>query len=90
MKKFGVQESWLQILKISYLSLPIVYNVRSLSILFPLYFSENGDTLILAWNTADQAILYNLRDNTVEKTRITIKVMLSLSMVYVESLVSTC
>ncbi|CAJ2669685.1 unnamed protein product [Trifolium pratense] len=91
MKQFGVQESWIQLLKISYHTLRIVYNVRLQSILFPLYLSENGDTLILMSNEGDhQAILYNLRDNTVEKTRITNKVTLFLSKDYVESLVSTC
>jgi hypothetical protein len=90
MKEFGVQESWIQFLKLSYQSLPNVYNIRTASILSPLYLSENGDTLILIWDNADQAILYKMRDNTVEKTRITNEVRLSLSMVYVESLVPTC
>jgi len=56
--------------------------------LFPLCLSENGGTLILACDEYEQAILYNLSDNKVEKTRITNKIEWSLSKDYVESLVS--
>ncbi|XP_039683767.1 F-box/kelch-repeat protein At3g23880-like [Medicago truncatula] len=92
MKEFGAQESWTQFLKISYQSIQIDYNVISNSLemfLFPLCLSENGGTLILACNEYEQAILYSLRDNVVEKTRITNKIEWSLSKDYVESLVST-
>jgi F-box interacting protein len=91
MKEFGVQESWIQFLKISYQGLPIVYNVScSRSLLFPLCLSENGDILVLAWDRGKQAILYNLRDNTAEKTRYTNYFRWFGSKEYVESLVSTC
>jgi hypothetical protein len=64
MKEFGVQESWIMFLKISYHSLPF----GSPLVLFPLCLSENGDTLILGCNSGkSQAILYSLRDNTVTK-----------------------
>jgi F-box interacting protein len=91
MKEFGVQESWIQLLKVSYQSLPIVYNVScSRSVLFPLCFYENSDTLVLAWDRGKQAILYNLRDNTAEKTGYTNYFRWFGSKEYVESLVSTC
>lgn len=91
MKEFGDQESWTQFLKISYQSLPIDYNVISNSrmVLFPLYLSENGGTLILACDEYEQGILYNLSDNRVEKTRITNKIEWFIAKDYVESLVST-
>jgi F-box interacting protein len=91
MKELGVQESWIQLLKVSYQSLPIVYNVScSRSVLFPLCFYENSDTLVLAWDRGKQAILYNLRDNTAEKTGYTNYFRWFGSKEYVESLVSTC
>ncbi|XP_045809916.1 F-box/kelch-repeat protein At3g23880-like [Trifolium pratense] len=86
MKEFGVQESWIQFLKISYQDLPIVYNVCSRLPLFPLCLSENGDTLVLAWDRGKQAILYN----TAEKTGYTDNCKWYGSKEYVESLVSTC
>ncbi|GAU42019.1 hypothetical protein TSUD_236860 [Trifolium subterraneum] len=90
MKEFGVQESWIQFLKISYQGLPIVYSVSSQLILFPLCLSENGDTLVLAWSRGKQAILYNLRDDTAEKTGYTNNFKWFGSQEYVESLISPC
>jgi len=87
MMEFGVEESWTQFLKISFQSLPLVPNHRRLC-LFPVCLSENGDTLILACGQRKQAILYNLRDNIVEKTRITNEIEWFFSKDYVESLVS--
>jgi hypothetical protein len=62
----------------------------SRSVLFPLCFYENSDTLVLAWDRGKQAILYNLRDNTAEKTGYTNYFRWFGSKEYVESLVSTC
>ena len=56
-------------------------------LLFPLCLSENGDTLILANSHEDQAIIYNIRDNRVELTKITNHIQWLLSENYVESLV---
>ena len=92
MKEFRAQESWIQFLKISYQSLLIDYNVISNSLemfLFPLCLSENGGTMILTCDEYEQAILYSMSDNRVEETRVTNKIEWSLSMDYVESLVST-
>jgi hypothetical protein len=54
-----------------------------------LCLSENGGTLILACRDGEQAILYNLSDNTVEKTRNTDTVEWFRAKNYVESLVWT-
>jgi len=97
MKEFEVDESWTQFLKISYQSLPIPYNGDKGSSLqypcplsfFPLCLSENGDTLILAWEEGNSAILYNLRDNRGEEIRISNLVRWFCAKNYVESLVST-
>ncbi|AES79109.2 putative F-box domain, galactose oxidase/kelch, beta-propeller, F-box associated interaction [Medicago truncatula] len=97
MKEFGVDKSWTQFLKISYLSLPIDYDENNGSSLqypcplsfFPLCLSENGDTLILAFDAANSAILYNLRDNRGEEIRIRNLVRWFCAKNYVESLVST-
>jgi hypothetical protein len=58
--------------------------------IFPLYLSENGNKLILAYDKDDQAILYNFRENKAEKIRIKNYIRWFLSKNHVESLVSTC
>jgi F-box interacting protein len=82
MKDFGVQESWLQLFKISY------DNFAQVNLL-PLYLSENGDTLVLANDEHGEAFIYNRRDNKVEKIRIANRIEWAESKDYVESLVST-
>ncbi|GAU25539.1 hypothetical protein TSUD_259720 [Trifolium subterraneum] len=82
MKNFGVQDSWVQLFKISYQPF---FNWAEL---LPLYLSENGDTLILACDV-DKAFIYNCRDNKAEKIRITNSILWSQANDYVESLVST-
>ncbi|XP_027188925.2 F-box protein CPR1-like [Cicer arietinum] len=92
MKEFGVEESWTQFLKITHQSLPIIESVMEniyATGFFPLCLSENGDTLILAWDEDESAILYNLRDNRGEKTRISNQIQWFCAKNYVESLVST-
>jgi len=88
MEEFGVEESLCQFLKISYENLQINYNIRQFY-LVPLHLSEDGDTLILASSLEDQAILYNMRKNRVERTRITISICWFSVKDYVESLAST-
>jgi hypothetical protein len=74
MKEFGVEESWTQFLKISYLNLQgQVYGLCFMdtgyvSHLTPLCLSENGDTLIFAIDNSEEAILYDLRNNRVKRT----------------------
>ncbi|GAU45641.1 hypothetical protein TSUD_175540 [Trifolium subterraneum] len=91
MKDFGVQESWIQFLKISYKNIRSLMSYNRQSFLFPVCLSENGDTLILAWGTSNkEAILYSLRDNSVKKSRkFTNEIRWYLAKDYVESLVST-
>ncbi|XP_058741535.1 F-box/kelch-repeat protein At3g23880-like [Vicia villosa] len=96
MMDFGVQESWTQFLQINYLDLQISsldsigYNFRDKELfMVPLYLSENDDRLILGSSLEEQAILYNMRDNSVERTRITNKIRWFLVKEYVGSLVST-
>lgn len=91
MKEFGVQESWIRLLKISYWSLPKLPYDHRLS-LFPLCLYENNDTLILAWRGKKDKIipiLYNLRNSRVKKSRFTNEIEWVLTKDYVESLVST-
>ncbi|AES80285.2 F-box/kelch-repeat protein At3g23880 [Medicago truncatula] len=76
MKKFGVEDSWTQFLRISYHSLQIDYDysfeyTKYKFQLVPLLLSEDGDTLIMKCSQEHQAILYNRRCNTVERTNIT-------------------
>jgi len=61
-----------------------------LSYLVPLHLSEDGDTFILASSLEDQAIIYNKRNNRVERTRITNSICWFSVKDYVESLASTC
>ncbi|XP_057450746.1 uncharacterized protein LOC130742661 [Lotus japonicus] len=91
MKEFGDVESWVQLLKISYQDLdwePLDEYVFVTYQLFPLCL-YNGDTLVLGSFRDDQAILYDKRANTVERTTLTTKSnnILLLSD-YVESLVA--
>ncbi|XP_004492791.1 F-box/kelch-repeat protein At3g23880-like [Cicer arietinum] len=103
MKKFGIEESWTQFLKISYQNLSPAYdyddtwNYRLK--LFPCLLSEDGYTLILR-SSEVEAILYNWRDNRVKRINIipsrtlidddTIDIVdWSLAKGYVESLVPT-
>ncbi|CAJ2662670.1 unnamed protein product [Trifolium pratense] len=77
MKKFGVEDSWTQFLKVSCHNLQIdddlsdehfiKYSLR----LEPLFLSEDGDTLVLDYCQDFQAIIYNRRNNRVERTNIT-------------------
>ncbi|XP_073221946.1 F-box/kelch-repeat protein At3g23880-like [Cicer arietinum] len=91
MTEFGVEESWTQFFKISYQNLQVNtfgWGVMYLRLfLFPLCFSENGDTLILASNKEKQAILYNLRDGTATRTIVTNNIKWYISKDYVESFV---
>jgi F-box interacting protein len=89
MEEFGVEESWCQFLKISYENLQINYNIQQFY-LAPLHLSEDGDTFILASSLEDQAILYNKRNNSVERTIITNSICWFSCKDYVESLASTC
>ncbi|XP_058739927.1 F-box/kelch-repeat protein At3g23880-like [Vicia villosa] len=77
MKEFGIQDFWTQFLKISYHSLQIHYdysdeNAKYHFYFVPLFFSEDGDTLILHCSReGSQDIIYNQRNNTVKQTKIT-------------------
>lgn len=85
MDEFGVEDSWTQFLKISYMNLQIDY----LPQLIPLCLSENVDTLIFSINQAGQAILYNWKDNRVKRIKSPNRITWSRAKAYVESLIST-
>jgi len=77
MKEFGVQESWTQFLKISYHDLQLNHDFRDDTLKYhlrflPLFLSKDGDTLVLRSSLEREAILYNWRDNRVERTRVTV------------------
>jgi len=88
MKDFGVQESWIQLYKISYNNFFSPMDLKRLDFIV-LYLSENGDTMILLTDHKDKAFSYNYRDNRVKKIGITDKIFWSETKDYVESLVST-
>ncbi|XP_004514290.1 F-box/kelch-repeat protein At3g06240-like [Cicer arietinum] len=89
MMEFGVEESWTQFLRVGYENFQIDYNLGLRKFyLVPLYLSENGDTLLLASCLEDRAIFYNIRENSVERTRITNRMCWYSTKDYVESLVS--
>lgn len=91
MKIIGVEESWTQLFKISYQNLRTRYHdfadLENCQLL-PLHLSYHNDTLILANNQEQRAILYNLRNNTAKRTRIIDEIQWFSAKVYVESLVS--
>jgi len=77
MKDFGVQESWIQLFKISYRSFSSCYKYGGMWSMFPwlnlvpLGLSKNGNILILA-NCEDlKAFIYNCRYNIVESMVLT-------------------
>jgi F-box interacting protein len=85
MKDFGIQESWIQLFKISYNN--FFSRFKWLDLL-PLYLSENGYTLILANNGVGEAFIYNCRGfNKVERIEVTDNIFWSEAQDYVESLV---
>lgn len=91
MKIIGVEESWTQLLKISYQNIRTRFHDFAdfkTCPLLPLHLSDHNDTLILANNLDERAILYNLRDNTAKRTRIINKIEWFSTRVYVESLVT--
>jgi len=105
MKEFGVQESWTQFLKISYHDLQLNYdfgfNLKHYLRLFPLFLSNDGDTLLLSSSEEREAIIYNWRDHRVERTRVTVHktsiddgnkgcLCWSFAKDFVESLISIC
>jgi len=108
MKELGFEDSWTQFLKISYQNLQIDYDYFSYEgdeeteyhfQLVPLLLSEDADTLVLTSRHESDSILYNWRDNRVERTKITTSSAITdprnsnsicwcSAKVYVESLVS--
>jgi len=71
MKKFGLEDSWYQFLKISYQNRQIDYDIMDVYFqLVPLLLSEDGDTLMLHSNREREAILYHWRDNRVQRSKI--------------------
>jgi len=59
MKDFGVQESWIQLLKISYQNICLSQYLLKFETMefLPLYLSENGDTLMLANDKNDTTFI---------------------------------
>ncbi|XP_058741963.1 F-box/kelch-repeat protein At3g23880-like [Vicia villosa] len=75
MKKFGVEDSWTQFLKVSYQNLQIDYDLSGYMKyhfqLIPLLLFEDCDTLMLRSSQNFEAILYNWRDNRVKQIKVT-------------------
>ncbi|GAU18604.1 hypothetical protein TSUD_124350 [Trifolium subterraneum] len=66
MKRFGIEESWTQFLKINYHDLQLNYCFSN-DYFLPLFLSKDGDTLILYGSQERQLFLYNWRDHRVER-----------------------
>jgi len=66
---YGVEESWTQLLKISF-QIMKKFPLWVLSWV-PLHLSKNYDTLLLENGIEALPVVYNLRDGSVERTRIT-------------------
>jgi F-box interacting protein len=106
MKEYGVEESWTRFLKISYHDLQLDYDFSNDSLkyhlrLVPLFLSEDGDTLILHSTQESKTIVYNWRDNRVERTGVTVhktsiddetinRIYWEMAKGFVESLISIC
>jgi hypothetical protein len=74
MKKFGDDESWTQFLKISYHDLQLDYDFKEIRFV-PLFHSKDGDTPVFYRSQEqerDATIIYNWRDNRVERTGVTV------------------
>lgn len=74
MEKFGVEYSWTQFFKFSYHNLQIDYDYNDRYIKFcfqlmPLFLSKDGDSLILSSTLESQEIIYNWRDNRMERIK---------------------
>jgi hypothetical protein len=68
MREFGVQESWTQLVNVSYVHLQFEDIVPDW-LQLPVCLSENGDVLLLASKEigiCDDVIMYNRRDGRVE------------------------
>jgi len=86
MKEYGVQESWTQLFKISYLFLRMHHIIQHGYQLACIYVQ--GDMVIFA-NPRNRAFIYNLKDRTVEKINIRNSIQwFNHAKDYVESLVS--
>ncbi|CAI8607046.1 unnamed protein product [Vicia faba] len=75
MEKFGIQESWIQFLKISYHVLRLYYDFSYNRLqLLPLFLSKDGDSLILCRTTCDEgeAIIYNWKDNSAQRIEVNV------------------
>ena len=68
MKEFGVEKSWIQLVKVSYQHLQI--ESFPYYPLGPLCISENGDDVMISNNDDSEVIVYNSRDNRVERIEI--------------------
>jgi len=111
MKEFGVEDSWTQFLKISYQDLLINHEyfsdeefihdkIRHRFQLVPLLLSDDAATLVLKTSQESHPILYNWRENRLERTKKTTRstiindngnsnsTLWRSAKVYIESLVS--
>ncbi|KAL1319357.1 hypothetical protein HN51_071648 [Arachis hypogaea] len=81
MKEFGDENSWTQLLKISFHHLGVEW-------LFPGFVFENGNVFMLRGSHGSEAVFYDRRDNSVK--RVNINNLDFDAFDYVESLVQLC
>lgn len=92
MKEFRVQESWVQLFKISYhnfYSTSNLFDIQEAELL-PIHLSENGYTLILTNDYKAPVFICDCRDDTVELIRTTDMILWLWAKDHIESLVPTC
>ena len=89
MRKFRVEESWTMFLKFSYQNIRVGSRSFEDRHLFPLYLSENCNTLILV-SDRGHVVFYNKRENRVERSDLIRGIYRLIAKEYVESLVLTC
>ncbi|XP_057443759.1 F-box/kelch-repeat protein At3g23880-like [Lotus japonicus] len=82
MKEFGVHQSWTQLFSIS------ASEKISWWPCFAMFMSDSGDALLLSVSTLSQGVLYTLRDNKLQGTKIDNEIDDCYAENYIESLVS--
>ncbi|XP_016200589.1 F-box/kelch-repeat protein At3g23880-like [Arachis ipaensis] len=83
MKEFGDENSWTQLLKISFHHLGV-------ECLFPGFVFENGNVFMLRGRHGFEAVFYDRRDNSVKRVNISSDTHYLDAFDYVESLVQLC
>ncbi|XLR66885.1 hypothetical protein S83_017557 [Arachis hypogaea] len=83
MKEFGDENSWTQLLKISFHHLGVEW-------LSPRFVFENGNVFMLSGCNSSEEVFYDRRDNSVKRVKFSSNPRYIVAFDYVESLVQLC